>query len=50
MKYVIQIKLILLITWATLAFADDSFYGDISYQVHKKIHQLTIIQIWLNLV
>ena len=36
MKYVIQIKLILLITWATQAFADDSFYGDISYQVQKK--------------
>ena len=36
MKYVIQMKLILLVTWATQAFADDSFYGDISYQVQKK--------------
>ena len=50
MKYVIQIKLILLITWATLAFADDSFYGDISYQVHKKNSSVNDYSKWLSLV
>ena len=50
MKYVIQIKLILLVTWATQAFADDSFAATLATKFQRKILQLTIIQKWLSLV